>query len=616
MNTPNPNIKPQKSTHFFVFVILIGLIVIVFSAGKYIEFQSPGPFDSGSFVYSAKNVLDGARIGFEEKLSARLGTLLTNMLGVYLFGFEETGPKIVQMILQAVALVLMFLSMIKLFGRLPAALATLLAAFYMSAPVIAKTGNQKEQYMVAFMVIGVSAFILRQLNGRWWWAVLSGSFLAWAPMFKQTGVSAIAAVGIYLIIQPVFKTRTWRETAHDTVLLLAGAAVSIAPICFWLARMKTPFAYWPYVSFFRVLFPMQGQRFSSYILKSREMMAFSEWAPRILRYYKLLALPIALAVGSIFTVLGRRIRKLIHATPSNFLPASYRFALLLTVWWILDMAFVWISPRSYEHYYLSLTASAAMLGGFFLKYYFDKLRNIQGPVWRILLGAVTFGLMLVLIWPSLFGLAKSPFSNTKYPTRRNGYVQKMKEVWQRKKQGNKYAWEVVAEYIGENSRPKDKIYVWGWYPGIYVKAKRMSTAYYSSVGEMHVKHPKELSKIVSRILDDLKKEPPVFIVDSRKNHFPWNRPPLELWPIIPSGFMGRKKSGFLPPKNKKTIETFNRKWNLLLEQRYGIEEAQRFIVMEDFRRYVRENYSIVGMFGPHVLFRLKPTQSSKETRFP
>jgi len=126
----------------------------------------------------------------------------------------------------------------------------------------------------------------------------------------------------------------------------------------------------------------------------------------------------------------------------------------------------------------------------------------------------------------------------------------------------------------------------------------------------------ELSEIVSGILDDFKKEPPIFIVDSRKNHFPWNRPPLELWPIIPAGFMGKKKARFLPPKNKKTIEKFNKNWSLLLEQRYGIEEAQRFAVMDGFRRYVRENYSLVGMFEPHVLFRLKPTQSLEETRSP
>ena len=143
--------------------------------------------------------------------SAQPGTLLVNMLGVKLFGFSELGPKLIQAFLQAVALVLMFFTMRKLYGMLAASIGVIVASLYLSAPLIAKFGNVKEQHMIAFMVIGVACYVLRQLGGKWWLAVLAGAALGWAPMFKQTAVSAIGAVGLFVLIQPLFKWRSSKK---------------------------------------------------------------------------------------------------------------------------------------------------------------------------------------------------------------------------------------------------------------------------------------------------------------------------------------------------------------------------------------------------------------------
>ncbi|MHC4132764.1 MAG: glycosyltransferase family 39 protein, partial [Planctomycetota bacterium] len=167
--------------------IIAVLAAIPFMMGKYIEFNSPGAFDSGSYVYSAAHIINGAEIGVEEKPSAKLGTLLVNMLGVWLFGFSDVGPKIIQMMMQATALIMMFIAMKKLFGNLPAAVGVILAATFLSSPLFAKFGNVKEQYMISCMILGMSFFILYQLNSKWYWAILAGAFASWAPLFKETG---------------------------------------------------------------------------------------------------------------------------------------------------------------------------------------------------------------------------------------------------------------------------------------------------------------------------------------------------------------------------------------------------------------------------------------------
>ncbi|MHC4545274.1 MAG: hypothetical protein ACYTDW_08250, partial [Planctomycetota bacterium] len=160
----------QRNKKYIVLAIVAILAAIPFTLGKYFEFNQPDPYDSGGYVYSAKHILDGAVIGVDEIPSAQLGTLLVNMLGVWLLGFNETGPELLQTILQAVALLLMFIAMRKLFGILPAAVGVIVASIYLSAPLIAKFGNVKEQHMIAFMIMAISCFVLYQLGSRFWYA--------------------------------------------------------------------------------------------------------------------------------------------------------------------------------------------------------------------------------------------------------------------------------------------------------------------------------------------------------------------------------------------------------------------------------------------------------------
>jgi hypothetical protein len=118
---PTPRIETALIVSIIAAMLLGG---IPFGVGKYIELNSPGPFDSGAYVYSAQRLLDGAQYGTEERSSARPGTLIANLIGVKLFGFSDTGPKIVQMVLQVAALIFMFITIRKVFGSVAAILST------------------------------------------------------------------------------------------------------------------------------------------------------------------------------------------------------------------------------------------------------------------------------------------------------------------------------------------------------------------------------------------------------------------------------------------------------------------------------------------------------------
>ncbi len=612
----HPHILGKKQADLEV--ILIGLAIILagvpFCLGKYFEFNSPGPFDSGAYAYSAAHILNGARIGIDEIPSAQPGTLLVNILGVWLFGFSDTGPKLIQGLLQLAALVLMFVVVRRLFCTLAAIVAVVVASVYLSAPLIAKFGNVKEQYMIAFMIMGISCFVLGQLSGKGFWSILSGAFLIWAPLFKPTGLSAPGALGIFIIAQAVLRNRTIRQTIRDAGLLLLGATIAMAPMYIWIitadVKMELPYSFvWRVAD---KLLPFEGDDTdkdeAGYVSAGRELVPFSQQWPRVLRYYKLLILPISLAVGSILARLMVWAKAKLRKRTAPNTDTCGRFVLLFGLWWFLDMAFVWISPYSYEQYYLPLNASAAMLGGYIVMLYQRKLSCSNKRTWSAVgIGALL--VMLIMSWHIFAGIKTSPHSGANYGIRSRGYIQKYREISLRRQRDLKGPWEAVGDYIRMHSEPNDKIYVWGWYPGIYVQAQRFSSA--SRAFTMPRPAPAKLAKEINTLLAEFNKNKPKFIVDSRKRHMPTERPPYELWPIVPQGFMGMQKPTFLP-LNKEAINLYDREWAKLLADNFGEDEAERYRVLKPFREFIMTNYRIVSMFGEHVLFELKePVNNSR-----
>lgn len=606
--------KSDKWKTIAVIAVTVILAGIPFGIGKEIELKTPGPFDSGAYVYSAAHILAGAEIGVDEIPSAQWGTLLVNMAGVWMFGYSDVGPKIVQGILQAAALCLMFYSMRKVFGSLAAVIGVVVASVYLSCPFIAKFGNVKEQFMIAFMVLGISCFILWHANGRWWWCVLAGAFVVWAPLFKQTGTSALAAMGIFIIAQPIFKHRSWRQTGTDVLLLLGGAALSLGPIYIWILAGNVKIGL-PYGFVWKViggLLPDWGAGEASkkggsvlssgYVGKSREAIGFTQQAPVVLRYYAAMILPVVLGFASIAARLVRMIcgvtGKIKEQKPCD------RFVLLLGIWWLLDMGFIWISPRPYEQYYLPLTASAAMLGGYLFFLYSDKFASTMHKGRWVGVGILGVLCMVVMSWHIFFGIESVLFTGKKYsrpPYKRRGYLQKIQEL-ERREKGSKWAWENLGNYIHNNSNEDDTIYVWGWYPGIYVKAQRFSTIPRAFEAEMHVKSPKRLAKEINQMVEIFRKAPPKFIVDTRHTHFPYDgRPPLELWPWLRAGTIGNDKKIFLP-RDKRLIGQFETMFSQALAENFGKKEAKRFAAMKPIRDFIMNNYRRAGTFGPHVLF--------------
>jgi len=607
--SPEQREKIKRIVGIAAIVILAG---IPFSIGKYFEFSSYDPFDSGAYVHSAAHILSGAEIGVDEKPTAQLGTLLVNLLGVAMFGYNETGPKLIQMIFQATALVLMFIALRKLYGTLPAAVGVIVASMYLSWAFIAKTGNTKEQYMIACMVVGISCFAMYELSGKWWQAVVAGAVLSWAPLFKQTGVTAIGAIGLFVILQPILKHQTPKQTGRDILLLFGGAFAGILPLYIWMlgwgVKMALPYAFvWQTLAGFIPSGSEAGQVkvATDYVARSREFVPLSVQYRKVMYHYGKVIMPIALAcsaiiIGIIRGILSLRTKKQASRTTYD------RFFLLFAVWWILDMAFVWISPRSYVQYYLPLNASAAMLGAYGVAVYWDKTKNAEIKTKWLVMGMVALLVMIGLSWHVFFEPAKGESQSYQYM---------LKTASQLRKGQTRFRGGGTGEYIRTHSESTDRIYVWGWIPGIYVQAQRFSAA--SKACCLPRPAPAVLKDMVDELLDKFKENMPKFIVDTRKRHIPVERPPYELWPIV--RYQSMKHEMFLST-DENAVAAYEKNWAEILRKSFGDKEAERFDILAPFRKFIRENYEIVGLkqylvtrdgllihpvFGEEVLFELK-----------
>ncbi len=678
--------------------LLVSLLItaicagIPFGVGKYIEFNSPGPYDSGAFVYSSKHLLDGAQLGVDEKSSARPNTLLANVIGVKLFGFNDTGPKIVQMLLQLAAGAFLFYTLRKVFGLPASVIGTTLAAVYLSAPIIAKFGNVKEQFMIPFMIAAACCYCLYGLTQKRFWLVICG-FMALQPyFFKPTGMSIVVAIVFYIVIGNAL-SRQWKNLILESGLFLAGYAgglvvpgmlfvwqkqpaaifttfpavaiqtgilLTVAAFALiWglshlkkhglsLKRFKISKAVWlsglvllilvsaysilivrnesgfqdgdmdsyvrsiPLVAFpAKVCAAISGQfdkllaaagLGSGYVSGSRASIEFSKYAPKIMRYYKVVGVPILLASVTILAAVIIWLVKLLKKTKPDAIQS--KLVWLLAIWWILDMAFVWVSPRSYEQYYLPLCGSAAVLAGFIVWLWSEKLKAAAVKIPWLIGGGVCVFVLAMLSMPIFIGQRYSPDTGADYTqnngTRRRGFGPALKELDYRK-QGN---WVAAGDYIRSHSTETDTMYVWGWVPGIYVQAQRLAPVPKAYDGDMHVTTPRQLDRKIQGIVLELEQNPPKFIVDSRKRHFPFDRPPLELWPMVPAKVFGNKKPRLLR-NNPAEVKAFDKFWKNILETQVEPDEAKRYEAMKPLRDFVMNNYRVVKPFGSHVLFEKK-----------
>lgn len=694
------NVGSRHWPQWAVIALTLVLSGIPFAYGKYCEFCRKGPFDGGLNIYAAKVIVDGGIVGRDIAPSARPATLLVNVVGVGICGYSELGPKLIQMLMQLGALVLMFITLRRVFGNLPACVGVVLAAFFLSCPPYAKFGNAKEQFMIACMIVAACSLMLTHSGGSKWWLLLSGGAAVNIIFFKPTGASVMIAMLVYLIAQPLLRHRTWRLFGRDVILLVAGAAIGMIPLVVfyaWQGQLQMLTNSVPGIKAISLVFstPSDGQGkavATGYVEASRAASAFITQYNWVMKYYRSFVVPIGFSLIAIIwwicrwavgivrwakrsrrdtaasTTREHKVKDVNTGTSSVATQYADRFVLLLAIWWILDMVFVWVSPRSYVEYFLPLNGSAAMLAAYAI--YRCRRQHIGVIILLFCWPAIDIILTWVVPSETAIGIGcrnSGPdgyFSGvslhlipfviaivlfvalraTRYRGVRavfmtiicaislvlwvgnNGNIEAFKkrvhDIHEKRRLYRVDSWERVGQMIRDNSKPGDGLYVWGWYPGIYVEARRFSPTRRPSESNMHTESPQMLKWKTESLLAQLKANPPEFIVDSQKIHYPfYTHPVFDLWPRWHDEKRNKPFMWYHPrqPVGKPIFFTLS-EWHNHKKQfgdaveRLTFELTNRKIADEDYAKQLaqaeRDRQEVLCAFREFVMANYKPVVSA------
>ncbi len=649
------NQTEKKSSWIIPALIALIIAAIPFCYGKMYEFQTSDPFDSALNIYNSHELLMGKQIFKEINPSARPGTLLVNTLGVWLFGYSETGPKIIQTIMQIGALAMAFTCIRRLFGNIPAIFAVVMGAFYLSSQPYAKFGNVKEQYMIACMIMAACSFINYQFKNKKYWLWLTGAFAINTWYFKPTGFSIAGAIFAFLLLEIILHRDNLKQSMQMILELFIGAAAGLVPVMLFFTTLGEPFflakqfpaviiitvlviylivkylskyfktaaltvaridkritigsgvgltimlviSYYLHARIgqtdyfirdlplldrisdelsiaYRHITDITGAMYNmffgenSYVAGSKTVSTFSSQFAEVIKYSHSFVIPIGLSLSAIiWWVINIFTNKTAGDDEKyiSFTKTQKQLFIFLALWWVFDMLFVWISPRAYVQYFLPPNASAIFLAGFIIsKAIKDKLSiAIIAGCWlaveiftasyssaNIDKMVIIFSILLFIL-SFLFTITKLKLSTTRPITimcialaillsnldNCQAMKKKMDSTTQIANSGGSL-WQAIGKYIKDNSADKDNIYVWGWFPGIYVASERSSACRMPSYSDMHSDSVDAVNKAQDIIVRDLSKSKPLFIVDSQKMHYPYNDHPVyDLWPTLPPG-LGRE----------------------------------------------------------------------------
>jgi len=424
-------------------------------------------------------------------------------------------------------------------------------------------------------------------------------------------------------------------------------------------------------------------RSGGYVSGSRESTTFRSQYDNVVGYLRSFIIPIGLALVAIgwrLKIVGVKLIGKCEQVPSQDDEQDKMgegFVVLLGIWWVLDMLLVWFSPRSYVEYFLPLGGSGAMLaayavcrskkqpGGFLfllgawllLEYVFVFLipltrlpyvgvRSAAASKGFLVQSAVCCGLLIGLAVLNVLMKKKKMIAGRAVLI---GIVCIIMSLWWNKTNFKTFSnrieragsngvqsWEQAGLYVRNNSNPDEGLYVWGWLPGIYVKAQRFSPTKLPSYSDMHSDRPRFVKWYIEKTVDQFKEKPPKFIVDPQKYHFPYyDHPNFDLWPrwslqrkgafyMRYAPWQPAEKTRLLTLEEMKKYEELNYKQveggtsSLLTDPRrkggaietgaakeMAQQEAKRHMAMSPLREFVMKNYEPVRSGGTINIYRLK-----------
>ncbi len=411
------------------------------------------------------------------------------------------GPYLkAEIALTALALLVTLLALTatatRIYGRallLPA----LLASAILLTDVRFECGSNRTETMVvaaeALAILGYVSWLRRR---RFRWLLLAGLAAGAAPLCKQSGAAAGLACGLHLLWLQV---SAWRQSAPKpagqinkwSLPVLVGAALIVpaATTIALAAQGALGAALFAVGRFNRAYFAVDD---ASWIHVGRALDIYRPVLDNILPALAIAALGLLWSIG-----------RLLFIRRSSSPP--HRGVGVILLWFLLAAYLACVAPGRRGHHFMPALAPLALLT-------LLPLRNaLHRARWHLtLINRPAVGLMLVT-WVYLLA---AQFADS---------LPELRQCWLRKPTWYALNYRTTTDYqrqadtIRLLTEPDERIYVWGWNPGVYRHARRLPTTRYATLEKLGQVAP-HADFIFTSVCGALRQHPPRLFAISRYEH--------------------------------------------------------------------------------------------------
>lgn len=493
----NP-LQARTATPFYVHVLAMAMVVLpCMAVSQFIAHWQVAVQDDHLFGFFGWRICGGATLYLDIWDNKPPAIYWINALG-WLAGAGHYGGVIALCVLaQVLTCALFFVVAASVYERGTAALATGLAALYLTHGLLFAGTNRCETFQLPCELAAVAFYLRGFKSGHRWPWFAAGLCGGAAFLFKQTGLVVLGAMLIHLILLALFRETAWSANLKRAVLLLTGwgSIVGAAALCLAAqgALGEACFA----VSAFNWQYLPPHER---YWLESGW---WSRWFDRYA--LSILRLPLLMAVAAVVhaglwrfrpALRPPRVRDQLRPTA-----ACPRTMTLWVLWYGLALTGALASPGSGGHHFLPTVPPLLLLSAYLinvLKAECSLLRRFAQSA-AVLLAFLILGTFAADAVYLQFQKASKVWWD-RNPRTENG-------KWTM----DETAWERVGKDIARITKPDDKIQCWDYLPAVYLHARRPNACRFIMARYGDMKGPDGVS-IDQTVLQTLQEDPPKIVV--------------------------------------------------------------------------------------------------------
>jgi hypothetical protein len=463
-------LRPARSTGtslVLLIVIMVLLIAPLIALSQVIAYWRTDVVDDQMFGYYGWRIAHGAAAYLDVWDNKPPGIYWINALGMLIGRDSYFGVIALCVAALVVAHVAFFVIAASVFHRGAAALATILLSFYLTHAFYTGGTNRTETFLVACELTAVAFYMRGWARDRWWTWYAAGLFCGLAFLFKQVGLAAWGCMGLHTILLVVLRNLPVRHGLKRGALLLAGAATTIGLAAAYLAAQGALYeACFATFGFNREYFQAGASQFPY---------NFVTWTLLKEHVKPILLLPLLMAVATLIHSflwwLRPRYRPPEIEAPLRALnPVCPLHVPLFAAWFFVALYGALVSPHGFRHYLVPTIPPLLLLAGYLinvLRAETGLLRRLQERAWV----TTAFVAMAYFAYEAV---------NLQFAEMSKVWVSRIDPWLNGVGRYDPSHWEVVGDAVQRLTGPNDRIYCWGYMPGVYLEARRLNACRFTT----------------------------------------------------------------------------------------------------------------------------------------